>query len=513
MTTESAPPTPNAVSEPLGRRTVTIGSGAVEGVVEDGITRFLGVPYAAAPFGANRFRLPQPVEPWEGVRDASAFGPTAPQAPYGGGLADLLPTVEIPGEDILNVNVWTPALASAPASTSAPAPSDPSAPTELLPVMVWIHGGSLAHGSNALSSYDGTAFARDGVVFVSANYRLGSEGFSVLDDAPQNLGLADLHAALRWVQGEIEHFGGDPKRVTIFGQSAGGALVAAIAAHPDSGSLIQRAIIMSGPLSAQTPETAGRITQLMAKDLGVPATRAGFGSVSPADLVAAQERVTAGTTPITGGAAFTLVRGSNLVPVDPIDAFTNGRGADIPILIGTTTEEYRLWFMPTGVVGTITKVHVLLARLKFKISAAAVRLYGRNRPGATPGEILGALATDLLLRVPANRIADARASFGSSTWLYEFDWSSPVQDLGAAHAMELGFVFDVASSPDAIALTGPDAPQSLATSMHSAWVAFARDGEPGWPVWNPERPVRSFDGAADPLIHAPRDAELQSFRP
>lgn len=484
-------------SETEVRPTVSIASGTLQGTSANGIDRFLGIPYAAAPFGENRFRSPQPVEPWLGIRDASSYGPTAPQAPYGGGLEDLLPTVEVPGDEILNLNVWTPADRT----------------SELLPVMVWIHGGSLAHGSNALAAYDGTPFARDGIVYVAANYRLGAEGFSVLDGAPLNLGLADQMAALRWVQAEIERFGGDPRRVTVFGQSAGGALTAALASHPQAGDVMQQAIVMSGPLSGDTRERTGRITRLMAKDLQIEATRDAFAAVAPAELVASMQRVTAGSTPITGGAGFSIAFDDDLFPRNPIDAVTAGIAGRIPILIGTTTEEYRLWFLPTGLLSTFTRLHVLVARLKFKISARAVRLYRRNRPGASSGEILGALATDLLLRVPANRLADARTTAGGRTWMYEFAWRSPVQDLGAAHAVELGFVFDGLAVPDSISLAGADAPQSLATSMHSAWVAFARDGAPGWPGWDATRPLRVFDGVADPLVHAPRDDERKSFRP
>jgi para-nitrobenzyl esterase len=180
--------------------TVSLSMGEVRGSTADGIDRFLGLPYAAAPIGPHRFALPAPHPGWSGVRDATALGPTAPQAPYGGGIETLLPTVEIPGDEFLNLNVWAPAGASA------------------LPVMVWVHGGSLSHGANALSGYDGTTFARDGVVYVAINYRLGSEGFSVLDGAPLNLGLADVVAALRWVRSEIAAFGGDPNRVTVFGR-------------------------------------------------------------------------------------------------------------------------------------------------------------------------------------------------------------------------------------------------------------------------------------------------------
>lgn len=482
--------------------TIETGSGPVTGLRAGGVSRFLGIPYAAAPFGDDRFRLPQPVEPWDEPRDATRPGATAPQAPYAGAVGELLSTVTVPGNEILNVNVW--------------APAEPSAGPH--PVMVWIHGGSFVHGSNALDAYDGTAFARDGVVLVSVNYRLGSEGFSVLDDVPLNLGIADQLAALTWVQDEIEHFGGDPDNVTVFGESAGGSSVATLLAHPDAASVMARAIVQSGPLESQTAERAGRISKLMAKDLGVPATRAGFRRIPPEGLVASQERVMAGGNPLSGGPGFAVATDAKLVPQSPLDALLAGRSADIPLLIGSTTEEYRLWFVPTGLLPTIKRVHLLAARLKLGIPAASVRTFRRNRPKASPGEILGAMATDVLLRVPLNRLADARSSTGSDTWVYEFAWRSQVGAdghgaLGAAHALEIGFVFDHPGSPEGLRMAGPDAPQSLATSMHDAWVAFATTGDPGWQRWDATRPVRMFDGVDDAVVLAPRDDERAALTP
>ncbi|MBD7982818.1 carboxylesterase/lipase family protein [Oerskovia merdavium] len=481
----------SAQSETVGRVQVVTSQGAVEGTVAHGAERFLGVPYAAPPFGARRFAPPRPVEPWAGVRDATRYGATAPQSPYPGALAALLPTVTVAGDGVLHLNVFTPADRG----------------TDLLPVVVWVHGGSLAHGSNALAGYDGTRFAQDGVVFVGVNYRLGAEGFSVLDGAPRNLGLADQLAALRWVQDEVAAFGGDPRRVTLAGQSAGGNTVSAILAHPSAPDLVARAIVQSGPLSAQPAARAGRITRAMGKDLGVPMTRAGFATVLPEALVGSQDRVTAGSTPLTGGPGFALVLDDDLVPREPHEALTAGAGSTIPLLIGATTEEYRLWFVPTGLLSRFRWWHLAVARRKVGISARAVRLFRRNRPGASAGELLGALATDVLLRVPLQQVADSRRSADAETFVYEFAWRSPVQDLGAAHAVELGFVFDGLATPDSTALAGPEAPQSLATAMHGAWVAFATSGDPGWQRWDETRPVRVFDGEGDPVVLAPRDDE------
>ncbi|POH74515.1 carboxylesterase/lipase family protein [Arthrobacter glacialis] len=479
------------------RPTASTSAGDVQGSVSHGVEHYLGIPYASAPTGALRFALPAPVTPWEGVRSATELGPTAPQNPYAGAMARILPTAIIPGDDYLNLNIAAPAERG----------------EGLLPVMVWFHGGSLQHGSNALSGYQGGAFARDGVVYVAPNYRLGAEGFSVLEDAPLNLGLADQLAALRWVQAEIAAFGGDPTRVTVFGQSAGGNTVAALLAHPQASDLFSRAIIQSGPLTAQPAKKSGRITAKIAKDLKVSATRDDFARTTPEELLAAQARVTAGSTPITGGAGYALTLDPALVPANPFDALTSGAGTGIPLLIGTTTDEARLWLVPSGLVMKLKGIHLALARRKVGISAAAVMLFKRNRPHSITGEILGALATDKLLRVPVNQLADARLSGPAPTFVYEFAWQSPVEYLRAAHAVELGFVFDDLSSPDSLGLAGSTAPQALATEMHKAWVDFAVSGSPGWQPWTAHRPVKMFDGAGNPVVLAPRDDERAALTP
>ena len=469
----------------------TTSLGAVKGLVSDGVEHYLGIPYAAAPVGRRRFAMPEPAPAWDGMRDATAPGPTAPQNPYAGAIARVLPTATIAGDDFLNLNIAAPALRG----------------QGLRPVMVWFHGGSLQHGSNALAGYRGGSFARDGIVYVAVNYRLGAEGFSVLEGAPLNLGLADQLAALRWIQREITAFGGDPGQVTLFGQSAGGNTVAALLAHPDAAALFSRAIIQSGPLTADPAGRAGRITRKIAKDLKIPATREAFAAHTPDELLAAQARVTAASTPLTGGPSYALALDAALVPAIPAEALAAGAGSGIPLLIGTTTDEARLWLVPSGLVMKLKALHLAVARRRAGISAAAVKLFKRNRPYSVTGEILGALATDKLLRVPVNQLADARLSGPAATYVYEFAWPSPVEHLRAAHAVEIGFVFDDLASPDSLGLAGSTAPQPLADVMHRAWVDFATSGRPGWEAWNARRPVKTFDGAANPVVYAPREDE------
>lgn len=457
--------------------TATTSLGVIAGVREpdSGIDRYLGVPYAAAPIHERRFAFPVAHPGWEGVRDATSMGATAPQAPYGPVTGRFLATVEVPGDEYLNLNIWAPADATD------------------CPVMVWVHGGALAHGSNALDGYDGSAFARDGIVLVSINYRVGAEGFSVLTDAPLNIGLADVAAALRWVRAEIGAFGGDSTNVTAFGQSAGATLLSALLAREDASSLMDRAVLQSGPPSAAEPSAASGLTRRLAKHLGVPATRAAFVEVPASRLSAAEQSVTHGSSPVTGGVSYAVAVDGDLVPRHPLEALRDGAASDIPLLIGMTSEEYRLWMVPSGAVDRVGFLPFLFARFRYRVTSRIMRIYRSIHPGARRGELLGHLAGDMLIGLPYVKIAEARASRDASTHFYEFSWRSPVEELGAAHAVELGFVFDRLGSADWEALSGVDAPQALADEMHGAWVRFARSGEPGWPGWQENESVKVFD--------------------
>ncbi|MFS0712236.1 carboxylesterase family protein [Microbacterium sp. 2P01SA-2] len=453
---------------------VSIGGGRLRGSRTDGVDRYLDIPYAKPPVGEFRFRSAEPVDPWDGERDATRFGPTSPQTPYPGELGELLTVPTIEGDDILTVNVWAPAGAKG------------------APVVLWLHGGALERGAAAQTIYDGTTFARDGIVFVSANYRLGVEGFSVLDGVPLNLGLRDAATALRWVSDEIHAFGGDPARVTLMGESAGGALVAALVSEPRSRALVAGAIIQSGPLEAVEPEKARRASDAIARELGIPTTREAFAATSAADLLSARSRASAGSSPLRGAPGFVLALDDESLPKAPEEAL---RSVDLPILIGTNTDEYRLWLTPDAI-ARIGRLKAWVARRAMGMSERAARAVARSFPGASPGEVLGQLLTDRMLRAPATRVARARTA---PTFVYEFAWRSPVRGLDAAHALEIGFAFDRLGDPEALLLAGPDAPADLARDMHAAWVAFVRNGDPGWPPFSVSRTTRIWDAASRDL--------------
>jgi para-nitrobenzyl esterase len=446
---------------------IAVEGGQVRGVTTGGVTAYLGIPYAASPVG---FDAPRPVTPWDGVRDATRLGPTAPQPPYDPPFDVLLANPISPGDEFLNVNVWTPG-------------------GEGRPVMVWIHGGAFRNGSNATPAYDGTAFARDGVVLVGINYRLGVQGFGVVPDAPSNRGLLDQIAALRWVRDNIAAFGGDPEQVTIFGQSAGGMSVATLLTIPAAHGLFRRAIVQSGSAEATALDSdLALVTAEVAKRLGVPATAAGFATVDVAELIAAQRQVSAelraapdparwGTTTVSAGGGimpvFPVIDGE-LIHERPLEVIAAGAAAGVELMAGTTRHEFNLFSVPSGLAASITaEILPLLLQRAGLDPALALEHTG------TPGEIFTAISSNHVFTQPTIRLAEAQQAAGGTAYVYEFSWESPLEGLGSCHALELPFVFDTlatATSP----LFGPEPPQELADRMHSAWVSFAKTGSPGW---------------------------------
>ncbi|MDQ1033992.1 para-nitrobenzyl esterase [Streptomyces sp. V3I8] len=475
--------------------TVATRDGSLLGAVNGDIAVFKGIPYAAPPVGPNRFRPPRPVEPWDGVRDALAYGPTVPKGPYPSPFDEIIPDVDIAGEDCLNLNVWTPERSGR------------------LPVMVWVHGGSFTNGSGAVPLYDGSRFARDGIVCVTVNYRLGVDGFLHLGDGDTaNLGLLDQLAALRWVQENIAAFGGDPDNVTVFGESAGAMSIGALLAAPRAAGLFRRAVLQSGAAHHTfSPATARRIGHHMAGLLRIPPTREAFAAVPPDRLLPAAEElrlaVAANPDPaLWGGAAvnsmpFEPVVDGDLLPLPPIEAIAAGAGSDVDVLVGTNSDEFRLFLVPTHMLDVLGDPHLRGAAAGYGLYPdEAVAAYLLDDPDASPGELLSALTTDWFFRIPAIRLAEARAGQRGATYLYEFGWRPTTFDgrAGACHTAEIPFVFDNLDDPALLPLLGTDLPQGLADTMHGAWVSFATDGKPGWAEYDPrDRATMHFDTASE----------------
>ncbi|MHB8600768.1 MAG: carboxylesterase/lipase family protein [Ktedonobacteraceae bacterium] len=483
---------------------VKIRSGEVRGSQVEGVNTFKGIPYAAPPFGANRFQPPQPVESWSGVRDALTYGPTVLKPPYFPPFDVLLEEPAIPGEDCLNLNVWSPDLGQAQ-----------------LPVMVWIHGGAFANGTGAVTLYDGSRFARDGVVCVTINYRLGVDGFLYLGDGQVNLGLLDQIAALQWVQENIAAFGGDPGNVTIFGESAGGMSVGTLLSMPRAKGLFRRAIGESGAgHHVISPATALNISQYLARKLDIQPTEAAFAAVPFDRLLQAQVELSGDVfnnpNPALWGEVaanlmpFEPVIDGEILPARPIDSIVAGAGASIDVMFGTNAEEQRLFVVPNGVIGHITEEALAGTIAAYGLPVEpTLATYRATRPAASPGDLFVAFITDWFYRIPAIRLAEAHAQRNPATYMYEFAWRSPQFNglLGACHSLEIAFVFDTLDKESGEPVMGTNPPQSLADTMHAAWVAFATSGNPGWPQYDLSRRATMRFDTTSQVVDDPRSAE------
>lgn len=461
---EHAPVAPAATGACTGDAVKTA-DGCVRGKREGDATVFRGIPYAAPPVGALRWKLPQPPAKWD-VRDAFAFGPSCPQlqSPLNAGLTA--------NEDCLTLTVWSPAGAAK------------------LPVMVWIHGGGLVAGGAAQPTYDGGHLAAAGkVVVVSINYRLGPLGFLAHPALSSgNLGIHDQLAALHWVQREIAGFGGDPASVTIFGESAGGESVCALMASPLAHGLFARAIIESAqcvgygkalrPLHTGTPEGAEEQGLRVAKAAGCPGSDAAAAACLRGK--SADELLRA-APPALGflskGEHYGLVVDGSLLPDAPAAALAAGKLADVPLIIGTTKDEATLF--TTGLTLRRAAVYTAIVRKLFPGAADRIlEIYAPDRFGS-PKQAFDALVTDLVFACPARRTA--RTLVHHEVWRYLFTVARDPK-LGATHGSELGFVFGTVKSPSA-------AEAALSQTMQGYWTRFAHTGDPGagWPAYAPGR--------------------------
>jgi para-nitrobenzyl esterase len=463
---------------------VSTSAGRVRGRVEHGHAVFRGIPFAQPPLGELRFRAPVKRDRWEGVRDAGEFGPQAPQAAFPGAPGG--PARPDATGEWLTVNVWTPDLAA-----------------QRLPVMVWIHGGAYLFGAGG-PGYDGTRFADGGAVFVSCNYRLGMEGFAHIAGAPDNRGLLDVVAALRWVQENIERFGGDPGCVTVFGESAGAGVIAALLAMTAAKGLFKRAIAQSVPGTFFSPALAAGVTAAVAAVVGLPAGYEALSGTDPVRLAAAQMEVTArmreypewGALRITD-TPFSPVVDGEVLPRAPWRALVSGAARDVELLTGHNRDEYRLFIAAQGRLGKITDDEANTVLDYFAPAPDGPAGYRKAYPQADPGGLFEVAFSDWLFRMPTLHLAQAHAMSGGTTYLYELTAAAPGGPFGACHALDIPLVFGDYRDRGGLNLTGTEPPAAfvaLGDLMRREWLDFACGGAPGWAAYGTgHRTTRVYD--------------------
>ncbi|QPZ37895.1 carboxylesterase/lipase family protein [Paramicrobacterium chengjingii] len=436
---------------------------------------FLGIPYAEAPVGERRFALPVAHEAWDGVRDATRYGAT-PLRDYMAGIT-LIPEPSYPGDETLTVNVFTPSIR----------------PETSLPVLVWIHGGGFTTGSPSSPWYAAGTFPRDGVIVVSVSYRIGLDGFGVIDGAPDNRAVHDWMLALHWVRDNIRAFGGDPDRVTIGGQSAGGTAVLTLLSMPSAQPLFARVIAESPGWSTGERSEVAISTSRVATLLKIAATRDAFAEIPERDVFEAQQTSQKRGMTLAwlrrlmrGGSSmsWTPVADGELIPYAIDDALARGTGADKPLLIGANANE-----TDAVVLGEPAALDLMPRTLALRLVGLgrSARHYARVTPGRSR-RMLGSAATDAVFRFTTARVLAAKTG---SVYAYDFRLPSALNQL-TGHCMELPFVWDCLGGENVEASTGAHPPQEVADAMHAAWVQFIADGNAPWPDYDADGERRGW---------------------
>jgi para-nitrobenzyl esterase len=470
---------------------VTTTAGKIEGSYEDGLYVFKGVPYAAPPVGELRWLPPQPVKLWDGVRPAREYGAIAPQNPMVGAVIEQIEQTQ--DEDCLFLNIFTPGLDG-----------------KRRPVMLWVHGGAFIIGSGSEMYYrSGQIALRGDVVLVTINYRMGALGFMNLKEitggkipATGNEGLLDQIAAFEWVRDNIDAFGGDPGNITVFGESAGGMSIGCLMSMPAARGRFHKAILESGAANTvssldEAVDMSGRYLEVLGLNGNdIEALR----SLTFKQVLSAQQKlgeIVLGTehriTP------FQPVVDGETIPEIPIKALQGGSGKNVPVLAGTNLEEWKLFavmepdFKDMDQAGMFRRLEgILPAKYVPRLVEAYQNARKKRGQATSPAEILTAIQTDIMFRMPVVNLVEAQYRHKQTAYNYLFDWKCPVMGgvLGACHALEIGFVFG--NHDDTFCGTGPDA-DKLSRCMQDAWLAFARTGDPScesigkWPVYGEER--------------------------
>lgn len=470
-------------------------AGQVRGTRSEAVSVFKGVPYGAPTGGKNRFRAPRPALAWQGVRDCNEYGPTAPQGMYRFGSVD---TAQTPRADAAMASLAQALMGMS--GTPQPSSEDclflnvftPAADGVRRPVMVWLHGGGFTMGSASTDLYDGRALARHGdVVVVTLNHRLNAMGFLYLGEldpdyaGSANAGMQDIVLALRWVRENIPAFGGDPDNVTIFGESGGGQKVGVLMAMPSATGLFHKAIMQSGPADRVVPRAdAILLARRLIKKL----------AIAPTELHALQD-LDVGTLIQAAGdvqfpafnlsSAWAPVVDGRILPSQPFSPVAPEISRDVPVIIGTNKDE----FIPflSGIPNVMDLSHgQAREQAALMIADGGANLYDMYLamiPDEAPVYLLCDLLTDLRFWSGSVRIAERKAvQAAAPVYMYRLTWEAPGFGgfLRSLHGLDLSLVFGNLEMARPLIGDGP-APEKISGEMMSAWVAFARNGNPSTP--------------------------------
>lgn len=490
-------------------------AGRVRGITRDKVSAFVGIPYGASTAGARRFMPPSKPDSWTGVREAVEFGPRSPQGP-----SNLIPEVaatdrrEPASEDCLRLNVWTPGLGAGHR-----------------PVMVWLHGGGYSQGSGAFIVYDGANLAcRHDVVVVTVNHRLNVFGYLYLAELggekyanSSNVGMLDIVAALEWVRDNIATFGGDPSNVTIFGQSGGGGKVSTLMAMPSAKGLFHRAVVESASAIRGVPkDEATKWAESYLSTLGVKSNQ-----IDEIQNIPVEQLVTAmGDGGAVGGASIRLapVVDGHSLPRNPFDPDAPEISATIPLLIGSVETEVTFLrgtpLDPMDDDALHAHVKQVLRGADDRSVDRLIDVYRKGRPIISNTDLYLILASDATFRAGVLTEAERKADQGTaSVYMYYFTWKSPVRDgkLRTFHTLEIPFVFDNVDLATAMSGSAQER-YALEDKISSAWVAFARTGNPShkglpnWPTFNTKQRATMILNNECEVVDDPNGEERQTLR-